>query len=71
MIDEIFKQFRQGANIRESSDLVTDYSLDSFDIANLVAEIEEKYSITIAMEDIDMENFRTIETIEKMIERNR
>ncbi len=71
MIEEIFEKIRPGADIKNSNDIVSEYSLDSFDIAGLIAEIEEHYNINIAMEDIDMENFRTLKTINDMIERNK
>ncbi|MDY5050356.1 MAG: acyl carrier protein [Candidatus Mucispirillum faecigallinarum] len=71
MIEEIFQKIRPGANIKESKDIINDYSLDSFDVAGLIADIEEQYKINIAIEDINVENFRTYQSICDMIERNK
>ena len=71
MIEEIFQKIRPWANIKESKDIINDYSLDSFDVAGLIADIEEQYKINIAIEDINVENFRTYQSICDMIERNK
>ena len=38
MIEEIFEKIRPGADIKNSNDIVSEYSLDSFDIAGLIAD---------------------------------
>ena len=42
-------------------------SLDSFEIFTLVAAIEEKYKISIPMDDISPENFNSKESINALI----
>jgi len=42
---------------------------DSFDIANLVADLEEHFQIEINAEDIVPENFSTVATIEALIKK--
>lgn len=70
MINEIFRQVRPGADVESSSDLVADYALDSLDAAVIIAEIEKRYNISIKIEDINVDNLRTKQTILDMIERN-
>jgi acyl carrier protein len=43
--------------------------LDSFDVVTLVSELDKTYSISIAGVDIVPENFRSIASIEKLLQR--
>ena len=47
--------------VRENSSLIGDLGLSSFDMATIVAEFEEKFSISV--EDRDMMNFITVKDI--------
>ena len=51
--------------------LVEEGILDSIDIVTLVGEIDEKYGVLVPVEEITPENFDSIESIYKMIERLR
>ena len=53
----------------DSVQLVEDEIIDSFDIANLVANMEEEFGIEIDGEDIIPENFNTISDIETLIQK--
>lgn len=53
----------------DSVELVEDEIIDSFDIANLVANLEEAFGIEIDGEDIIPENFNTISDIEALIQK--
>mgnify|MGYP000846421003 FL=1 len=48
--------------------LVDSGLLDSVDVVNIIADIEEKFGIEVSMEYIDSENFNSIENIWKMLE---
>ena len=48
--------------------LVDSGLLDSVDVVNIIADIEEKFEIEVSMEYIDSENFNSIENIWKMLE---
>ena len=50
----------------DSVELVEDEIIDSFDIANLVANLEEAFGIEIDGEDIIPENFNTISDIRQL-----
>lgn len=71
MIENIFKKLRPEADINNSVDLVRDYMLDSFDIIKLIAEINKAYSINIRTEFMDINNFRTKESILNIINQHK
>ncbi len=70
-INEIFLQLRPESDIDNSSNLIEDYSLDSFDIVILMEEISKNYNIVIGHEEFNMDNFITKKTILDMVERNK
>ena len=51
--------------------LVDEGILDSIDIVTLVGEIDEIYGVSIPVEQIVPENFESVESIYKMIQRLR
>ena len=42
--------------------------MDSFDIVKLVVQLEDAFGITIGVEMVTAENFRTVEAIIKLVE---
>ena len=53
----------------DSKGLVTDGILDSFDIINLVTELEGAFDIEIDPEDVTAENFESVDAIADLVER--
>lgn len=51
-----------------SCDLVAADILDSFDIVELVVELEEAFDIVIDVDLVTSENFRTVDAIVNMME---
>lgn len=49
-------------------DLFESEVLDSYDIVKLVVQLEDAFGITIGVEMVTAENFRTVETIIKLVE---
>lgn len=47
--------------------LLDDGILDSFDIVNLVLEINEEFGVEIGVEDVSEENFETVDLICELI----
>lgn len=58
--------------IRENTeaDLLEAGIIDSFEIVNLVMELEEAFEIEIAPEEISPENFKTVEAIVKLVKKS-
>lgn len=67
---EILEELRPEFDFQESDNFIEDGYLDSFDIITLVSEIEEKYNVSIKGLDIVPENFETVETIIKLIQKS-
>jgi acyl carrier protein len=58
-------------SINDKDDIITAGIIDSLGIMQLVAFIEETFSIEIKDEDIVPDNFESIETISSFIEKTR
>ena len=54
----------------DDTDLLAAGLLDSFDIVNLVSQLEEVFTVEIEPTDIVPENFRTIAAIAALMERS-
>ena len=66
----ILKEIHPETDFEKSEDFIQDELLDSFDVIELVAGLEETFGITIDGLDILPENFNTLETIKKIIIRS-
>lgn len=66
-IISILSEIRPEFDFTQSQDFIDDGLLDSFDIVTLVAEIDEKFSISIDGTDIIPENFKNIDTIKALL----
>lgn len=54
----------------DDTDLLASGLLDSFDIVNLVSQLEEAFTVEIEPADIVPENFRTVAAIAALMERS-
>ena len=61
-LNDDFKQY-------QGDDMIRDHILDSFTIMEIVASIEDVNSIEIDAEDIVVDNFKTADTILKLVEK--
>ncbi len=66
----MLRELRPEHDFAASADFVEDDLLDSFDIISLMDMLEEKYQLEIAAEEIVPENFRSVETIEALVQRS-
>lgn len=66
---EILYEIRPEVDFLNSNDFIEKRLLDSLDIVVLVSDIEEAFAISIDVNDIVPENFDSLETITKLIER--
>lgn len=67
----ILQELKDDIDFEGSKDFVEDGLLDSFDIVNLVGELEDELDIEISGRDIVPENFVSVEAIEAMLEKYR
>lgn len=66
MLGEIRPEF----DFESSKDFVEDGFLDSFDVVTLVSDIEDEFNIVIDALDILPENFSSVSSICKLIQKN-
>lgn len=64
---DILEDIRPDSNFRESSDFIADALLDSFDIMNLVENLEEEYDIKLDNMDILPENFSSLKALNLLV----
>lgn len=67
---EILKDNRPDIEDIETTELVTEGMLDSFDIVTLVAEFDKAFGISIDGADITPTNFNTVDDIVAMLKKN-
>lgn len=70
VIGEILKEIRPEFDFSESENFIEDGMLDSFDIITLTNMLEERFSIKIDGLDIVPENFFTVDSISKLVEKS-
>lgn len=66
---EILVNLKDDADFENSTDFIEDGLLDSFDLVNLVAELEDAFEIEMKGSDIIPENFVSIEKITELVEK--
>lgn len=66
---EVLKSVKEDVDFESSTDFIEDGLLDSFDLVNLVSELEDVFDIEIRGVDIVPENFVSLETIETLVEK--
>jgi acyl carrier protein len=68
---EILEGVRPDVDFVNEMSLIDGGFLDSFDVASIIAELNEEYDITIRVTELKPENFNSAEAILKMVERLR
>lgn len=66
---EIAKEIRPDLDWDNASSLMDDELLDSFDVVGIAGELMDKYDIEITVDDVEPENFNSIECICKLVQR--
>jgi len=64
---EVLLEVRPDVDFKNEKKLIDDEILDSFDIIAIVNEIDEVFDIEIDMDDLEPENFNTVEAIYELI----
>ena len=67
---ELLKEVQPVFDFGEDVDFIEQGFLDSFDIITLVSELEEAFNVLISALEIVPENFATVATIRKLVERS-
>lgn len=60
----------EGINVQKDTALITSGYVDSFDIINVISILEEAFGINISLDDVDLEQFNTVESICSLIEKS-
>jgi acyl carrier protein len=66
----ILTELRPEFDFSQNIDFIEEGMLDSFDVVSLVTTLDEKYGISIDGVDILPENFSSVESIEKLLNKN-
>lgn len=66
---EQLKEINEEIVVDTNKDLVASGIMDSFDIVNLVMELEEAFDVEIDVDLVTADNFRTAESIISLMER--
>ena len=67
-IIEILSGIKSGVDFNTATDIATGKLLDSIDITNLIAQLEDTFDIEIGMEYMENENFDSAEAIWNMVQ---
>ena len=66
---EILKGIRADVDFVNEKKLIDDGVLDSFDIIAIVGAFNEEFDIEIDVEDLEPDNFNTIEAMQELIQK--
>ncbi len=68
-LKSLLEELRPDIDFDNEKELVTNRVLESFDIINLVSELDDEFDIKIKPADLIPENFNSVEAMWKMIQR--
>ena len=66
---EILSEIKEDVDFTTCTTLIDDGILDSFDILQIIAALNEAYDISIHASEIMPQNFNSAESLYKMVER--
>lgn len=66
---EILKDIRPEVDFENEKGLVTDGILDSFSIVTLVGRINEEFDITVGVDELEPENFDSVDAMLELIKK--
>lgn len=66
---EILRKVNKAIPDDPTVNLLANHLLDSFDMVNLLTDIEEEFSIELDPEDILPENFASLQKIQELVEK--
>ncbi len=66
---QILESVKPGVDFKASKNMIEEGLIDSFDMISIIANINMEFGIDFSVAEITPENFATVETLYKTIER--
>lgn len=66
---ELLEEVKPGVEFESSQNMIEEGLIDSFDMINIIANINEKFDIDFSVAEIIPENFETVKSLYEAIER--
>lgn len=65
---QILQEIRQDVDFEKETKLIDDGILDSFDIISIVSELNDNFEIEITADELEPENFNTLDAVVALVE---
>lgn len=65
---QILQEVRHDVDFEKETELIDDGILDSFDIIAVVSELNENFEIEITADELEPENFNTLDAVVELVE---
>ena len=65
---QILQEVRHDVDFEKETKLIDDGILDSFDIIAVVSELNENFEIEITADEMEPENFNTLDAVVELVE---
>ncbi len=66
---QILKTIRPDVDFNNEKALIDDGILDSFDVVSIISEIDDEFDVQIKINELDPDNFNSIESIWNLIQK--
>lgn len=66
---DLLKGVRPDVDFENETALIDDGILDSFDVVSIISEIDDVFGVQIRINELDPENFNSVETIWNLIQK--
>ena len=66
---EILQGIRPDVDFVNETELIDEGILDSFDVVSIISEIDDAFGVQIRINELDPENFNSVEAIWSLIEK--
>ena len=66
---ELLKSIRSDVDFENETELIDEGILDSFDVVAIISEIDDTFGVQIRINELDPENFNSIESIWNLIQK--
>lgn len=66
---ELLKGVRADVDFENETALIDDGILDSFDVVSIISEIDDVFGVQIRINELDPENFNSVESIWNLIQK--